>query len=207
MSETTHSITIKLDSQRVWSSNQIFWGAVFGNYLAGFYFLSENYKALGYPLLAKKTILAVIFSGLIVFPIYILLPDELKSRLSFFLFFAEGLFLSGYLINEQSKALFTKSYNLQLFLSCLLIVATAIILPFYLPNEWLIFASSWWMIVLNRAMITLNFARNFQEIHIKQLTENGSKKNSFFRFIGVTRVAMALQMFVFIFINNVCFYL
>lgn len=187
---------------RIWNSNQIFIGALFGSFLCGFYLLGQNYKALGHPQLAKKALVAVIASSAILFSTVMLLPDEVGARFGFFLMMIEGLLLGSYLTYEHFKSFYNQNYltNLLIAIPCIIIAGLSI--GYFLPENWIAFTTKPWLIGLSQALIAQGFFQSYQQNHVKELAD--SKKGSFLKLGGITLFMILAQVF---FIFSIAFLL
>ncbi|MCE2983127.1 MAG: hypothetical protein LW832_06130 [Parachlamydia sp.] len=91
--------SILLPSKKYWSSIQVGMAGALGGLLAGFYLFSENYRSLGYPQLAKKTLITWAVSFFIIL-IAITVFDE---RYSLFFFIGQAIAAGSYVFYEHSK--------------------------------------------------------------------------------------------------------
>lgn len=177
----------------IWTQKQIFWSCVIGGYLCGCYQIGQNYKALGRPDLAKKSIWAGAISTLLVTICAILFfPEKGFKPYLFFTSLTQGMLIGSYLIYEHYKAF----YNKKMLLQCLCVLPFApllILAPQYLPEKFLAFTSTAVSSVVVIATINASFAKTHQEHHLKELMERGIKKNSIGKLFGVAFLSLSIH--------------
>lgn len=181
------------DQTRVWSSNQIFWGTFFGSYLCGFYLLSQNYKTLGYPQIAKKAIFGAISSGLIIISAYLFMSEALFEKIGFFLILGQGILAGGYLSYEHNKSFLNRNCYIQAMIFVPLLSFAVLTIPFYVSERLIAEIPMIMMFILPPALIS-GFAASHQEVHIKALMEEGTKKNSIGKLMGIALLAVLIQL-------------
>lgn len=182
-----------LEQRRVWSSKQIFWGSVLGGFLGGIYFFSENYKALGYPQLAKKALIAALVGSMSFFMVLFLLPDEPTNYYTPFFLLAQCVLVGGYIINEHSKAFNGMSYNKQVFIGLPILAMLIMAIPYYFSESWS-FKIPNILCALVQALTVQTLAQMYQDAHIKGLIEKGSKKGTVAKLLGIGVLALLFQL-------------
>lgn len=190
--ETIATPTTK--EQRISSTKQIFWGTFLGGSLCGFYLIAQNYKALGYPKIAKKA-LATALVSIILFAAFIAFmvvsTDELNKPVIFFTYWGLNILGFIYLHYEHYKTLYDKNQLKQ----CLLALPFAVLLlasPLYLtPKSNAYFPS---IIFPLTAILFQTFAIYYQKDRLKGLMENGIKKYSTRKLLGISAIALVLHL-------------
>lgn len=170
---------------RVWRNKHLYFGTLLGGYICGFYLLGENYKALGYPQLARKAIIAGLVSTFVTLGVIYFLPLDSNPYDSFLVMTTQGLLVIAYLLFEHSKVLEDQVFTWKTSLTFAICVAVVLTSPLYLPKQFMASIPSIMGPIVQIALID-SFARLVQEQHIKKLMENGSKKNSIRRLLKIT---------------------
>jgi uncharacterized membrane protein YdcZ (DUF606 family) len=196
------AITMSAEQQlRVWSSMQIFWATIFAGIFGGFYLLSENYKALGYPQLAKKTFFAGLICSCILFTTFFFIPEASLLHFAPFLIMAQCIIAMAYIRGEHVKSFYNhfSKYHL-IYLPVIILIILA--LPFYL-SETLTEKIPSFIIPMIPALCTQSLAQINQDKYVKILMEKGNKKGSLGRFFGIISLSLLFQLsivFIFVFL-------
>jgi hypothetical protein len=179
--------------RKVWNANQIFWAAGFGSVLAGLYLVSENYKALGYPQLAKKTLLTGFISTIILMTLLFFTSEESISHFAPFLVATQCVVAGGYVIWEHYKLFYNKNFSKQLFVYLPLLALMILTLPFYLPKTWTANIPHFFLAMIP-ALCIQSLAQFLQSGNVKSLIEKGSKKGSTGRLLGIISLTLLIQL-------------
>lgn len=199
------AVTMPAEQQRrVWISNQIFWAAALGGVLGGLYLLSENYKALGYFQLAKKTFVMGLISSFILLMTFFCIPEASIIHFAPFLILTQCVLTGGYIIGEHYKQFYAWDVSKQILIYLPLLVFGILALPFYLPES-LTANIPRFICALIPALCIQSLAKLQQDEPIKILIEKGRKKGSFGKLLGVISLAFLLQLgivLIFIFLTE-----
>lgn len=172
------------------SSWQIYWATSFGGYLCGFYLLSQNYKALGYPQLSKKTLMTGVISTLIALLIFFFISDDDFKRSLLLVNVLQGLFCGSYFFYEYYKNFYDLNRLKEFLIACLVISLGAVAAFIYLPKMDIPSI----IIPITQGGILQSLAKQCQEDSIKELRQRGNKKYAFFRLCGVILLSIFCQV-------------
>lgn len=178
---------------RVWRHHHLYFGTFLGGYVCGFYLLSENYKALGYPQLAKKAVLTGLVSTFIALALTFFLPLDSKPFAFLLILTTQSLLALGYLYYEHYMTICNWNRSKEVFIAFAIGLAALLTTPMYLSKQFMASIPRMMGPLLQIVFIDA-FARLLQEEQIKELMKNGSKKNSFRRLLGITFLSLLVLL-------------
>ncbi|MBS0629390.1 MAG: hypothetical protein JSS30_04095 [Verrucomicrobia bacterium] len=171
---------------------QTLWASLLGSYLGGFYLVGENYKAMGYPQLAKKArwtgLIGTILASIMISPFAIFKEDYVKG-FALFVVVIQGLLSSIFLYYLHFKTI----HNWKKLKECLIsvpLVLALIPLPFILPEKFMTHIPGF-MAMMIPGLLVSQFVKSYQEQHLQ---ETGRKKISNGKLFGSMLLALVLNI-------------
>jgi len=171
---------------------QTIWFSLLGGYLGGFYLISLNYKAMGYPQLAKKALRTGLISTILLFIFMAFLSvfaDQWTKPFLTIGALAQGLVGMVYLMHEHYKTVDNHN-RWKECLVALCLVVPVMLAPFYLPTKLIDYIPAY-MSILLPALVVSQFVKSQQEIHLK---ESGLQKIPKRKLLGSMLIALVLTI-------------
>lgn len=171
---------------------QSLWSSLLGGYLGGFYLVSLNYKAMGYPQLAKKAVRTGLISTIVLFIFMTFLSifaDQWTKPFLTLGALAQGLVGMVYLMHEHYKTVDNHNRWKECFFALCLVVPV-MLAPFYLPSN-LIDHIPVYMSILIPAFVVSQFVKSQQEMHLE---DTGLQKIAKRKLLGSMLIALILTI-------------